>query len=277
VITSLPRVAIAVRDFDTAVSFFRDTLGMPVLDLSKKKEVVTLLGARLAMCVPDGGSNIEIMSPAIPDAPLAKSLQKQFEHRGEGLFAMMLEAPDPNAAAEELSSRGLKVLPPMRGSWGRDVHPASTHGVLIRVYPNDSFTGTPPEPPGCLGLSGIQRTTVIVRDLDAAIARYGDGLGLETSVPIEDADRGLRIAIARAPKGGVVELATVTNPNALEALAPNKVQSEGMVALTLEARDLDGTANALRKRGLSVERRGDVLLLDPAQTFGTLFRIVSSA
>jgi len=56
VITSLPRVAIAVRDFDAAVSFFRDTLGMPVLDLSKKKEVVTLLGARLAMCVPDGGS-----------------------------------------------------------------------------------------------------------------------------------------------------------------------------------------------------------------------------
>jgi catechol 2,3-dioxygenase-like lactoylglutathione lyase family enzyme len=128
-----------------------------------------------------------------------------------------------------------------------------------------------------LGLSGIQRTTVIVRDLDAAIARYGDGLGLETSVPIEDADRGLRIAIARAPKGGVVELATVTNPNAVEALAPNKVQSEGMVALTLEARDLDGTANALRKRGLSVERRGDVLLLDSSQTFGTLFRIVSSA
>ncbi|MBW2551934.1 MAG: VOC family protein [Deltaproteobacteria bacterium] len=236
-ITSLPRVAIAVRDFDAAVSFFRDTLG------------VTLLGARLAMCVPDGGSNIEIMSPAIPDAPLAKSLQKQFEHRGEGLFAMMLEAPDPNAAAEELSSRGLKVLPPMRGSWGRDVHPASTHGVLIRVYPNDSFTGTPPEPPGCLGLSGIQRTTVIVRDLDAAIARYGDGLGLETSVPIEDADRGLRIAIARAPKGGVVELATVTNPNAVEALAPNKVQSEGMVALTLDRRHRERTAETWPVRG----------------------------
>ena len=50
-----------------------------------------------------------------------------------------------------------------------------------------------------------------------------------------------------------------------------------MVALTLEAKDLNGTANALRKRGLSVERRGDVLLLDSAQTFGTLFRIVSSA
>ena len=35
-----------------------------------------VLGARLAMCVPPGGSNIELMSPALAEASLSQSLQR---------------------------------------------------------------------------------------------------------------------------------------------------------------------------------------------------------
>ena len=51
-ITGMPRIAIAVHDFDATVATFRDQLGMPVLDISESS--VKSLGAKLAMCVPAG-------------------------------------------------------------------------------------------------------------------------------------------------------------------------------------------------------------------------------
>src|SRR5262245_32311358 len=125
-ITAMPRIAIAIHDFSKSLATFRDVLGMPIVDLSARS--VTSLGAKVAMCVPESGSNIELMSPADPNAPLSHSLQKFLARRGEGLFALMLEAPDPNTEADARSGRGLMVLPLIAGAGGRDVHPTCTHG-----------------------------------------------------------------------------------------------------------------------------------------------------
>ncbi len=132
-ITAMPRIAIAVRDFDAAVATFRDVLGMPVVDFSPS--TAATLGASVGMCVPPGGSNIELMSPVDPGKPLSQALQAFLDRRGEGPYALMLEAPDPDAEAIELAARGLEVLPLMPGAGGRDVHPRSTHGVLVRGLP----------------------------------------------------------------------------------------------------------------------------------------------
>ena len=80
-ITAMPRIAIAVNDFDGIVATFRKIFGMPVIDMSENS--VPGLGAKLAMCVPPGGSNIELMCPANPDAPLSQSLQRFLDRRGE--------------------------------------------------------------------------------------------------------------------------------------------------------------------------------------------------
>ncbi|HJL52146.1 MAG TPA: VOC family protein, partial [Arenicellales bacterium] len=85
-ITGMPRIAIAVNDFPKAIDFFKEKLGMPVVDMSAGS--VDSLGAKLAMCVPENGSNIELMSPADPDAPLSQSLDRFLDRRGEGLFAL---------------------------------------------------------------------------------------------------------------------------------------------------------------------------------------------
>ena len=77
---------------------------MPLDDLSAFS--APSLGAKLAMCVPPGGSNIELMSPHDPAAPLSQSLTRFLDRRGDGLFALMLESPDPNAEAELLRERG---------------------------------------------------------------------------------------------------------------------------------------------------------------------------
>ena len=230
-ITGMPRIAIATHDFDAAVAFFRGALGMPVVDLTPGS--VESLGAKLAMCVPEGGSNIELMSPADPDAPLSQSLSRFLERRGEGLFALMLEAPDPDDEAIGLRQRGLNVLPTMAGASGRDVHPNSTHGVLIRVYPVNSFAGE--TSPASSGLSGIVRAIVAVRDLDDARRVYETGFGLVCDAPRDDDPRGVRGFICRPPSGGVVEFVSPSDtdrPFAAE-VATFLEDRDGLYALVL--------------------------------------------
>ena len=280
-ITAMPRIAIAVHDFPAAVATFRDKLGMPVIDLSESS--VESLGANLAMCVPGGGSNIELMSPADLAAPLSQSLQRFLDRRGEGLFALMLEAPDPNAEAEDLSGRGLNVLPLMAGASGRDVHPNSTHGVLIRVYPVDSFQGAkdrgPADDSDSPRLSGIARVIIAVHDLDHAATVYGSQFAMDIDELSVDADRGVRWAICNPPSGGAIELVSVVDrdrPFAKSILDFLDGGREGMFALVLQSRDLKASAKSLAARGLDVSVSADspeVLEVERTSTFGALLRI----
>src|SRR5262245_15900871 len=248
-ITAMPRIAIAIHDFSKSLATFRDVLGMPVVDLSESS--VARLGAKVAMCVPEGGSNIELMSPADPNAALSHSLQKFLARRGEGLFALMLEAPDPDTEADALSVRGLNVLPLMAGAGGRDVHPNSTHGVLVRVYPVNSFRGHSTghgQDTDSPGLSGIARVIVAVHDLDHAVAVYGKQFALDIAEPTIDANRGVRSAICTPPSSGVIELVSVYNRNQpfAESIATFLDSGrEGMYALVLQSRDLQESARNL--------------------------------
>ena len=116
-ITAMPRIAIATttEHFGRALKLFGDVFAMPVADFSDS--TVASLGAHVGMCQPDGGSNIELMAPATPGLPLSDAIQKTIDRRGEGFYALMLEAPDPNAEAEELIERsGVEHLL-VRGSW----------------------------------------------------------------------------------------------------------------------------------------------------------------
>ena len=238
-ITAMPRIAIALTDFDAGIETFRDQLGLPVVDISAGS--VDSLGAKLAMCVPEGGSNIELMSPANPEAPLSQSLSRFLERRGEGLFALMLEAPHPDEEAVHLAGRGLNVLPLMPGASGRDVHPNSTHGVLIRVYPTNSFSGG--TSPSKSGLSGIMRVLIAVRDLGSARTAYQTGFGLPCDAEQDDESRGVRSFLCRPQAGGTIEFLTPANlarPFAAE-LARFLEHREGLYALTLHGNHASST------------------------------------
>jgi len=270
-ITALPRVAIAMNDFDAALRLFRDGLGMPVLDFSE--DTVPSLGAHVGMCAPDGGSMVELMAPANPDLPLSQALEKFLDVRGEGFYAMMLEAADPDAEAEVLAGRGLGVLPLMAGAGGRDVHPKSTHGVLVRVYPNGSVSaGT--RPGGEPGLSGIERTIVAVDDASIAAEAYGPpGFGLDLGEVIVDDERGVEAVICTPPKGGVVELAAPTDtqkPFAEVLEKQLKDRGPGLHALVLHADDPAGAAEVLADRGLEPTEVAGRVALD---VFGARFLI----
>lgn len=281
-ITSMPRIAIATSDFHGIVTTFRERFGMPVADLSSTS--VDGLGASLAMCVPEGGSNIELMSPADPAAPLSRSLQRFLDRRGEGLFALMLEAPVPDEEALGLSERGLEVLPLMEGAAGRDIHPRSAHGVLIRIYPRNSFQAAHDmidrKEAADLGLSGVSRVIVAVADLDGARDVYGRGLGLPLNETTIDRERGLATAICHPPTGGVIELAAVVDaerPFAASVRDQLASRGEGMFALVLRAADPGAAGRRLGERGvpvLAVPGDGDAVVCD--RVFGARILIEPS-
>ncbi len=243
-ITAMPRIAIASEDFEGMVTTFRDQLGMPVIDISG--DTVDSLGAHLAMCVPPGGSNIELMSPANPDAPLSQSLSRFLTRKGEGLFALMLEAPDPDAEAERLLGAGLNVLPLMAGAAGRDVHPNSTHGVLIRIYPNKSFDHKRDETELSLGLSGIEEVVIAVNNLGLAEETYLEALDLDGSM---DAIGRLNI---EPPSGGHIILDEI--PDHREGLAALHLSCDNVKQLpqTLKARDIPFRLNQNEECELAV-------------------------
>lgn len=283
-ITGMPRIAIAVHDFAQSVATFREKLGMPVADVSESS--MKDLGASLAICVPTGGSNIEIMSPADPSAALSQSLQRFLDRRGEGLFALMLEAADPDQEAEVLLQRGLNVLPLMQGAGGRDVHPNSTHGVLIRVYPVDSFAGHEGIGPASAEdnpeLSGIVRVIIAVDDLDRAVDVYGTRFAMDIGSPSRDAERGVKTAICTPASGGVIELVSAQDSERPDAPFARSVREfldsdrEGMFGVVLQSRDPEASRRALLARGIEVAPSGespDVLEVDPSATFGMRMRI----
>jgi catechol 2,3-dioxygenase-like lactoylglutathione lyase family enzyme len=281
-ITALPRVAIAVRDMDRAIEVFRGAFAMPVHEFAWAPRE---LGGRMALCTPRGGSHIELVAPSDPDRPHSRSFLRFLERRGEGLFALMLHAPDPDLEAAELERRGLEVLPRMEEAGGRDIHPANTCGVLVRIYPEHSRTLVEPELARELGspslrsvgtgLSGIQRVLVAVRDLDTAIAVYRDRLGLETILPPLEPGAEARRAICAPREGARIELLAPVGSGGPIARFLHE-RGEGMYALVLESDDLDATVRALWAKEVPVRRvEGDAAAweIDRGAAFGALIRL----
>lgn len=277
-ITGMPRIAIAVDDFDAVVATFRDQFGMPVIDLSPGS--IDSLGAKLAMCVPPGGSNIELMSPGDPEAPLSQSLQRFLDRRGDGLFALMLEAPKPDDEAERLLDNGLHVLPPMAGAGGRDIHPKSTHGVLIRVYPVDSYQAQQEATEQSLNLTGISRVVIAVENLDEATAVYGNKLGMPVDPITVDEQKGVQSVICHPLTGGLIELVSVSDAaqeyaKSIAEFLQNR--GEGMFALVLQGSDLVHVGSTLAERGLLLSSvTDDAIEVARSSTFGAQIRIEAS-
>ncbi len=283
-ITAMPRIAIAVRDMDRAVTTFRDVLGMPVHEFDWVRRD---LGIRMSLCAPPGGSHIELMAPEDPVRAHSRSLIRFLDRRGEGLFALMLYAPDPNAEAEALIGRGLHVMPLMEDAGGRDIHPKNTHGVLIRIYPSAMHADLERELDQGIGrvresrahLSGISRVILAVRDFDDAVVVYRDRFGIPTRLRGEDSARGVRVAMCAPASGGTIELESPTDDRCSPGrglAAFLRERGEGMYALVLESSDLDATARALFANGIELQRSAADSThweIDPAAVHGARVRI----
>jgi methylmalonyl-CoA/ethylmalonyl-CoA epimerase len=129
--TAIDHVGVAVADFDAAVTFYRDVLGMRLVH----EEVNEEQGVREAMMgVGESGSCVQVLAPLSPESTIARFLDRS----GPGLQQVAYRVEDVDAVCEVLRSRGVRLLypQPRRGTAGSRinfVHPKDAGGVLVEL------------------------------------------------------------------------------------------------------------------------------------------------
>lgn len=119
-------VGVVVRSADEALTFYRDTLGLPVT----ADRVIDDQGVR-GVLLQIGGSEIELLEPTRDDTGVARYL----ESRGEGMHHICFETDDVEAELEAARQKGIELIDekPRPGLAGMIcfLHPKSNHGVLV--------------------------------------------------------------------------------------------------------------------------------------------------
>lgn len=128
-LTEIDHVAIAVRDLEAAVAYYRETYGVEV----EHREVVERDGVEEVL-MPVADSYVQLLSPIRDDSPVAKFLEK----RGEGIHHVGYRVDSCAAVLEEVKRRGHQVIdesprPGSRGTTVAFVHPKTAFGTLIEL------------------------------------------------------------------------------------------------------------------------------------------------
>lgn len=129
VLTEIDHVAIAVRDLDAAVEYYRVTYGVEV----DHREVVERDGVEEVL-LRVAESYVQLLTPTREDSPVAKWMEK----RGEGIHHIGYRVDDCAAALERVKAQGHQVIdaaprPGSRGTTVAFVHPKTAFGTLIEL------------------------------------------------------------------------------------------------------------------------------------------------
>ncbi len=129
ILTEIDHVAIAVRDLDAAVAYYKDAFGAEV----HHREVVESDGVEEAL-IKVADSYIQLTAATRPDSPIAKAIEK----RGEGLHHVGYRVDDCGAVLEAMKEKGARVIdqaprPGSRGTTVAFVHPKGSFGTLIEL------------------------------------------------------------------------------------------------------------------------------------------------
>ncbi len=131
--SKINHIALAVRDIDEALVFWRDALGLTlggIQDVPQEHSKVAFL--------PLGDSEIELVQPTSDETGLARYLEK----RGPGMHHICLQVEDIAGMMARLKEKGVRLIneTPQSHGDGRQyafIHPESTQGVLVELYQLD--------------------------------------------------------------------------------------------------------------------------------------------
>lgn len=128
-VTKINHVAIVVADMDSALTFWRDALGLQlshIEDVPSQKSQVAFM--------PLGDSEVELVKPTSDDSGVAKFLAE----RGGGMHHLCFEVDDIDAMLAQLKEKGVRLINEtplqLEGRKLAFVHPKSTGGVLVEIY-----------------------------------------------------------------------------------------------------------------------------------------------
>jgi methylmalonyl-CoA epimerase len=125
----LDHVAIAVKDLQEALGFYRDVLGMPIGGTERVEDQAVDVAF-----VGEEPGRIELICPFKPDTGVARFLEK----KGEGLHHIAVRVHDIDAAVASLKAKGVPLIDqePRTGAHGTRVafvHPKGARGVLLEL------------------------------------------------------------------------------------------------------------------------------------------------
>jgi methylmalonyl-CoA/ethylmalonyl-CoA epimerase len=130
----LDHVGIAVADLETAISFYRDLLGLQVVH---REENLDQQVAEVMLTTREAGplgTQLQLLMPLTEDSVLNRFLMR----RGSGLHHVAYAVSDVRSASSTLRHCGVRVLYDAprfgtRGSQINFVHPKDTGGVLLEL------------------------------------------------------------------------------------------------------------------------------------------------
>lgn len=128
-LTEIDHVAIAVRDLDAAVDYYRQAFGAEV----HHREVVESDGVEEAL-IKVADSYIQLTAATRDDSPIARFI----ERRGEGLHHVGYRVDDCAAALAAMVQAGATPIdesprPGSRGTTVAFIHPKGSFGTLIEL------------------------------------------------------------------------------------------------------------------------------------------------
>jgi methylmalonyl-CoA/ethylmalonyl-CoA epimerase len=128
-IKKINHIAIAVKDVEESLKFWRDAMGLQVDHIedvpSQKSEVVF---------IPVGDSEVELVRPTSADSGVAKFV----EEKGGGMHHLCFEVDNIDEMLTQLKERGVRLINEtaleLPGRKMAFIHPKSTNGVLVELY-----------------------------------------------------------------------------------------------------------------------------------------------
>jgi len=128
-LTEIDHVAIAVRDLESAVDYYKRAFGATV----DHREVVERDGVEEAL-LKVAESYIQLLTPTRTDSPVAKAIEK----RGEGLHHIGYRVADCKSALAAMVAAGATPIdlvprPGSRGTTVAFIHPKGSFGTLIEL------------------------------------------------------------------------------------------------------------------------------------------------
>jgi methylmalonyl-CoA/ethylmalonyl-CoA epimerase len=128
-LTEIDHIAIAVRDLDSAIDYYRRAFGAEV----DHREIVESDGVEEAL-LKVADSYIQLTAATRPDSPIARSIEK----RGEGLHHVGYRVDNCAEALAAMVAAGATAIdaaprPGSRGTTVAFIHPKGSFGTLIEL------------------------------------------------------------------------------------------------------------------------------------------------
>lgn len=128
-IKKINHIAIAVKDVEESLKFWRDAMGLQVDHIedvpSQKSEVVF---------IPVGDSEVELVRPT----SAVSGVSKFVEEKGGGMHHLCFEVDNIDEMLTQLKERGVRLINEtaleLPGRKMAFIHPKSTNGVLVELY-----------------------------------------------------------------------------------------------------------------------------------------------